>query len=81
MNTIQEGYIAVCKKDGQVAYLDYDDMSAGCPYFVNRFFYGFIKDTQEQAERDAVQMRWRRDYFKENVEDIRVRKVALIFDD
>ena len=81
MNTIQEGYIAVCKKDGQVAYLDYDDMAADFPYFVNRFFYGLIKDTQEQAERDAVQMRWRRDYFKENVEDIRVRKVALIFDD
>lgn len=81
MNTIKEGYIAVCKKDDQVAYISYDDMAGGCPYFTNRFFYGFIKDTPEQAERDAVQMRWRRDYFKENVEDIRVRKVALIFDD
>lgn len=81
MNTIKEGYIAVCKQDGQVAYIDYDEMAADCPYFTNHFFYDFIKDTQEEAERDAVQMRWRRDYFNENVEDIRVRKVALIFDD
>ena len=42
MNTIKEGYIAVCKQDGQVAYIDYDDMAADCPYFTNHFFYDFI---------------------------------------